>query len=166
MKAALPTNNTTTVLSLACLGLLAIAALQLTFPAQRQGITVVAEAAAALPALQVPPAYVPASFASYTAILERPLLYADRRLPDPPPVVAVAEIPREPLRLRLEGVALGGGSRIALLRDQSNNSLIHLAEGMTHNGWTLDSIASDTAVFTRDNESTELTLEVQPGRQR
>jgi len=53
-----------------------------------------------------------------------------------------------------------------LLRDQSSNSLIHIAEGMTHNGWTLDRIESDKAVFSRDHEVSELDLEVQTGRRR
>jgi len=63
-------------------------------------------------------------------------------------------------------VALSSGSRVALLRDQSDNSLIHLAEGMTHNGWTLDRVESDKAAFSRDSEITELNLEVQTGRRR
>jgi len=92
------------------------------------------------------------------------LLYADRKLPAPPPVVAAAEMPKEPLRLKLEGVALGGGSRTALLRDQSDNSLIHLAEGMTHNGWVLELIGSANAVFSRDGEVAELNLDVQTRR--
>ena len=149
-----------------CLILLVVAAVQLAFPAKPPAITIAGEAAAVLPETKAPPAYVPATLDSFTSILERPLLYRDRKLPVPPPVAAAAEIPKEPLRLKLEGVALGGGSRVALLRDQSDNSLIHLAEGMTHNGWTLDSVESDKAVFSRDGEITELPLDVQTGRRR
>ena len=149
-----------------CLGLLVIAAVELSFPTQPPAATIVGEAATVLPEIKVPPAYVPATLDSFTSILERPLLYADRKLPAPPPVVAAVAMPKEPLRLKLEGVALGGGSRIALLRDQTDNSLIHLAEGMSHNGWTLDLIGSDKAAFSHDSEVTELNLEVQTGRRR
>ena len=166
MNAGIQTNGTTRVLALTSLSLLVIAAVQLAFPAQPPAPTMTDEAAADLPEMKAPPAYVPATFDSFASILERPLLYADRMLPTPPPVVAAPEIPKEPLRLKLEGVALGGGSRVALLRDQSSNSLVHIAEGMTHNGWTLDRIESDKAVFIRDQEISELDLEVQTGRRR
>lgn len=166
MTIGIQTNGTTRALAMTCLGLLVIAAVQLAFPAQPPATTIAGEAAAALPEIKVPPAYVPATLDSFTSILERPLVYANRKLPAPPPVVAVAEIPKEPLQLKLEGVALSGGSRVALLRDQSSNSLIHIAEGMTHNGWTLDRIEADKAVFSRDHEVSELNLEVQTGRRR
>jgi len=166
MTISIQTNGTTRVLAMTCLGLLVIAAAQLAFPTQPPATMIAGEGAAALPEIKAPPAYVPATFDSFTSILERPLVYADRKLPAPPPVVAAAEIPKEPLRLKLEGVALSSGSRVALLRDQSSNSLIHIAEGMTHNGWTLDRIESDKAVFSRDHEVSELSLEVQTGRRR
>jgi len=166
MTISIQTNGTTRVLAMTCLGLLVIAAVQLAFPTQPPATMIAGEGAAALPEIKAPPAYVPATFDSFTSILERPLVYADRKLPAPPPVVAAAEIPKEPLRLKLEGVALSSGSRVALLRDQSSNSLIHIAEGMTHNGWTLDRIESDKAVFSRDHEVSELSLEVQTGRRR
>lgn len=166
MSIGLQTNSTTRALALMSLGLLVIAAVQLAFPAQPPAVTIADGAAAELPAISAPPVYVPATFDSFTSVLDRPLFYADRKLPAPPPVVAAPEIPKEPLRLKLEGIALGGGSRIALLRDQSNNSLISIAEGMTHNGWTLDRIESDKAIFSRDTEVTQLDLEVQTGRRR
>jgi hypothetical protein len=166
MTNGIQTNGTTRILAMMCLILLVVAAVQLAFPAKPPAITIAGEAAAVLPETKAPPAYVPATLDSFTSILERPLLYRDRKLPVPPPVAAAAEIPKEPLRLKLEGVALGGGSRVALLRDQSDNSLIHLAEGMAHNGWTLDRVESDKATFSRDSDITELNLEVQTGRRR
>ena len=166
MSIRMQTNGTTRVLALMSLGLLVIAAVQLAFPARPPAAATAGGAAPDLPQIKMPPAYVPASFDSFTSILERPLVYADRKLPAPPSVVAAPAIPKEPLRLKLEGVALGGGSRVALFRDQSSNLLVHIAEGMTHNGWTLDRIESDKAVFSRDQEVSELDLEVQTGRQR
>jgi hypothetical protein len=150
----------------AAVGLLAIVALQIAFPAKLQKVTAADFASTAILDIETPPAYVPAAFDTYAAILERPLLYADRKLPAPPPEKVLVETPPEPLRLTLEGVALGGGARVALLRDQGNNQLIQLAEGMTHNGWTLDAIHSDRAVFSRDAEIADLVLEIQPGRRR
>ena len=166
MSLGMQSNGTTRVLASICLGLLVIAALQLAFPAHPPAATIADEAAAEVIEVKAPPAYVPATLDSFASILERPLLYADRKLPVPPPVVAAPEIPKEPLSLKLEGVALLGSSRVALLRDQSSNSLIHIAEGMTHNGWTLDRIESGKVVFSRDHEVTELDLEVQTGRRR
>lgn len=166
MNFGLLTNGTTRALALTSVVLLIIAAVQLAFPAQPPATTIANGAAAELPEISAPPVYIPAAFDSFTSVLERPLFYADRKLPAPPPVVAATEIPKEPLKLKLEGIALGGGSRIALLRDESSNSLISIAEGMTHNGWTLDRIESDKAVFSRDSEVTQLDLDVQTGRRR
>ena len=65
------------------------------------------------------------------------------------------------------GPAVGGtrmkpyADATAALRDA-----MRLAEGMTHNGWTLEIIESDKAAFSRDGEITELNLEVQTGRHR
>ena len=88
-------------------------------------------------------------------MLERPLFYVDRQLPEPK---AAAVAPPTPLRLKLEGVALAGGSRVAVLRKLSDNRLIQLAEGMSHESWTLDTIESDSARFTRGTEVTDLPL--------
>jgi hypothetical protein len=88
-------------------------------------------------------------------MLERPLFYVDRQLPEPR---AAAVAPPTPLRLKLEGVALAGGSRIAVLRKLSDNRLIQLVEGMSHESWTLETIESDSARFTRGTEIMDLPL--------
>lgn len=98
----------------------------------------------------------PPSMAELSEMLDRPLFFPDRRLPQ---VAAPAEAPRTPLRLRLEGIAIMADSRVAVLRNTANNQLLQLAEGMTHDGWTLDSIESDSALFVRGPEVTELPLE-------
>ena len=90
---------------------------------------------------------------------ERPLFYADRRMPEPE-VEAVAAPPPTPLRLKLEGIAIAGGSRVAVLRNLNGNGLVQLAEGESHEGWTLDSISSVAATFSRNGEQrTELPLD-------
>ena len=98
----------------------------------------------------------PPSQTELSEMLDRPLFFPDRRLPQ---VAAPAETPRTPLRLRLEGIAIMADSRVAVLRNTANNQLLQLAEGMSHDGWTLDSIESDSARFVRGPEVTELPLE-------
>lgn len=110
--------------------------------------------------------YVPQSFDAFSEILERPLFFADRQLPPEPRQELVAAAPPEPLRLKLEGIAIMDKSRIALLRSQVDNVLVQMAEGMTHNGWTLESVLSDKAIFTRGNDSTEIELETNTGLRR
>ena len=76
-----------------------------------------------------------------------------------PPAEAAAA-PPAPLRLKLEGIAIAGGSRVAVLRNLSNKGLVQLAEGESHEGWTLDSLSSVAATFSRDGEQrTELPLD-------
>lgn len=159
-------HRTTVLLGTASAIMALVVALQLAFPASVPAVEDAGAGEAEVPELADPPAWVPTEFDSYTSILERPLLYTDRRLPAPPEEKAEPQAPREPLRLQLEGVALAGGSRVALLRDETNNTLITMAEGMAHNGWTLDNVQPDRAVFRRDNDVTELPLEIQPGRGR
>jgi len=98
----------------------------------------------------------PPSMTDLSETLDRPLFFPDRRLPVAP---ARADAPSEPLRLRLEGVAIVGDSRVALLRDTSNNQLLQLAEGMSHDGWVLEAVESGSARFARGSELTEVPLE-------
>ena len=112
------------------------------------------------------PNYVPQSFDSFAEVLERPLFYAERQLPNEPTPQAVAAAPPEPLRLKLEGIAIMNESRIALLRGQGTNELVQMVEGMAHNGWTLESVLADKAIFTRGDDSTEIELETDTGSRR
>jgi len=162
MKLSIRKNATSRTLFMASLGLLTAISLELMVPAQLPNRAASEIDLPALPKITSPPTYIPASFDLFSEILERPLLYHDRKLP--PAAVPVVEIPREPLQLNLEGVALGGGARIALLRDQRDNQLIQIAEGMGHNGWILHTIESDKAMFSRGKEFAELYLEIQPNR--
>jgi hypothetical protein len=100
-------------------------------------------------------------------MMERPLFYIARRMPEP--IVETAPPPPPtPLRLKLEGIAIAGGSRVAVLRNLNGNGLVQLAEGDTHDGWTLDALTTSSAKFSRNGEqSTELPLEpVGNGRRR
>ena len=92
-------------------------------------------------------------------MLERPLFYTDRRMPQPE-VETAPPPPPTPLRLKLEGIAIAGGARVAVLRNLNGNGLVQLAEGDSHDGWTLDSLSSTNATFSRDGgQSTELLLD-------
>lgn len=71
-----------------------------------------------------------------------------------------------PLLLKLEGVALIGESRVAVLRDLSNNQLLQLAEGMMHDGWTLDSVTAASASFSRGRQTSVLVLDPDSGSRR
>jgi hypothetical protein len=125
-----------------------------------------AEIADAPAASSTLPGYVPQSFDSFSEILERPLFFADRQLPAEPKQELIAAAPLEPLRLTLEGIAIMDKSRIALLRSQGDNVLVQMAEGMTHNGWTLESVLTDRAIFKRGDDSTEIELETDTGSRR
>ena len=100
----------------------------------------------------------PPALADLDDMLERPLFYDNRRMPEPPKVETPPPPPK-PLMLKLQGIALAGGSRVAVLRNTSNNLILQLVEGETHDGWTLDEITTTSARFSRGAQSTELLLE-------
>lgn len=94
----------------------------------------------------------------FDEVLARPLFYENRRLPEAPIETRPESAPLEPLRLTLEGVAIASGARIALLRDERAKEKIRLAEGMSHNGWVLESVESSGAEFRRGVDVTRLEL--------
>jgi hypothetical protein len=95
----------------------------------------------------------------FAEVLERPLFFQDRKLPPEPTPEPVATTPRLPLRLTLEGVAITSDSRVAVFRNTSNNQLLQLAEGMSHDGWLLESVSSAAVTFKRGAEVSELALD-------
>ena len=98
----------------------------------------------------------PPAMSALSDMLERPLFFDDRRMPEPEK--AEPPPPPTPLRLKLIGVALSQGTRVALLRNLVTNQLMHLAEGETHDGWTLDTLGAQSASFSRGPQATELPL--------
>jgi len=96
---------------------------------------------------------------AFDEILKRPVFSPDRRPPDIPQPTASAPAPQVPIQVRLEGVAMVGQVRIAVLRDLSNNEGIHLSEGMEYQGWTVDAVEVTRAVLKRDGQTQELKLE-------
>jgi len=103
--------------------------------------------------------FVAPDIGTYAEVLERPLFFEDRKLPPEPVQEPVATTPRLPLRLTLEGVAITSDSRVAVFRNTSNNQLLQLAEGMSHDGWLLESVGSTAVTFKRGAEASELVLD-------
>jgi hypothetical protein len=103
----------------------------------------------------------PPMLADLNEMLNRPLFFDDRRMPEPPKEEVAPPPPPKPIRLKLIGVALAGGSRVALLRNLVNNQLVHLAEGETHDGWSLDTVGEQSASFSRGSQVAELPLELE-----
>lgn len=97
--------------------------------------------------------------AAFSEITERPL-FRQGREPAPEPVATVAAARTSPLRLKLEGVAITPESSIAVVRDLSNNKMLHLATGTKHQGWELTSITDNVATFKRGKQSHELKLKL------
>jgi len=110
-------------------------------------------------------ALTPPALADLGEMLERPLFYDDRRLPEPPKDETPPPPPK-PLMLKLQGVALSGGSRVAVLRNTSNKLLLQMVEGEIHDGWTLDAITSSAARFSRGAQIAELTVDPDTGNDR
>jgi len=164
MSLPIPRSRVTHALVGASLALGLLIALQLAFPSGPGN----PDDSAAGPGGDLAPLeemqpYVAPAFESFAEVLERPLFFENRQLPAPPEEAAAPEAPREPLQLVLEGVAISGDSRVALLRDPRGNNLVQVAEGATHDGWTLESVESGRAVFKRGEDVTELSMEVAPG---
>ena len=144
--------------------LVLIIALQFTFPARSNSSVDggQADASELLPDFGNTSFNAPA-MADLPDVLERPLFFVERRMPEP----EIAATPSAtPLQLKLEGVALSGGARIAVLRNLQNNQLVQLEEGESHEGWTLDSLTSTAASFSRGDQRTELPLDPNTGTRR
>jgi len=152
-------NRLTRVLLANSLLLVLIIAMQILFPAAPSvdGSVSLPDDEASLPDFGSE-ALSPPMLADLNEMLNRPLFYDDRRMPEPPKDETPPP-PPTPLLLKLQGVALAGGTRVAVLRNLRNNSLLQLAEGDTHDGWTLDVVNSNSATFSRGEETTELPLD-------
>ena len=154
-------SRSTQILIAANLALVFIVGVELILPAQAR---TAADAAAnsgeaAMPifgdtTIAAPP------IGQFVDMTERPLFFPDRRMPVPEVETAAPPPPPTPLRLKLEGIAIAGGSRVAVLRNLNGNSLVQLAEGESHDDWTLDELTTNSARFSRNGkQATELPLD-------
>lgn len=154
--------NRLTYWLLGCCGILALViALELSFPVSVTTTASTPAGKATLPELPQSERFVPPTLAAYAATLERPIFFQTRKMPEPP---AAPSAPPTPLRLRLEGVAVSGDTRIAVLRSLKDNQLLQLTRGSSHEGWRLISVDSDSATFDRDGQVTLLELEISDKR--
>ncbi len=153
-------NRPTQTLAATAIVLALIVALELRYPAAPEVSDAGLERAEqALPDFG-DPRFEPPPLATLSEMLDRPLFFTDRRIPEAPRrEAAPAPPPPPPLRLRLEGIAITGESRVAVLRDVGTHALVQLAEGMTHDGWTLESVDAGGARFSRGEEVTRLLLD-------
>ena len=160
MTKGIVVSRTTRILIAANVALALIVAAELLLPSQpgTANAAAASEGTAALPefgdtSIAAPP------INQLVDMMERPLFYIDRRMPEPEVETAPPPLPT-PLRLKLEGIAIAGGSRVAVLRNLNGNGLVQLVEGESHEGWTLDALSSNSATFSRNGgQSTELPLE-------
>ena len=97
------------------------------------------------------------ALATFSEITERPL-FSEGREPPAEPVQAAVTAKQSPLRLHLEGVAISPEAKIAVVRDLSNNKILHLAAGTKHQGWELTSVTETVATFTRGEQNVQLQL--------
>lgn len=106
--------------------------------------------------------YTPPPVRAFDEILKRPL-FSESRLPPPPPekVAATSAPVVAHIRLKLEGIAITPETRIAVLRDLTTQKMLHLAEGAMHNGWKLESLHADRALFKHNQQTVELELEIE-----
>jgi len=149
-------NRLAPALAIICASLLLIIAIE--FVSSRQALRSQQDAAkkvmAAIPSLNDLD-YASPPVDELEAILERHLYMPDRR----PAKAPAATVNVAPISLRLEGVAIISGSKIAVLRDLRSNQLLRLSEGMSHQDWELEIVDATGATFTRDEESVRLMLE-------
>ena len=118
-----------------------------------------------------------AELAEYSAITERPLFFADRRLPvievaggddselaDEPEPVTEVEIPE--LEATVAGIIITPETKLAMITDNSSNETLVLREGMAMAGeksaWKISTIRPRGVEFETDGGRTEaLELEVE-----
>ena len=110
--------------------------------------------------------FIPSPESDYAEILERPLLFESRRMPLEQEAAAEPLKQESPLRLKLEGVAISSDSKVALLRDLTNKQLMQLTEGMSHDGWMLESVSASAAMFRRGDHVSEIQLETETDTRR
>jgi type II secretory pathway component PulC len=100
------------------------------------------------------------AISQYSEVLNRPL-FVQGRMPFEEENNEDTAIPViSPLRLSLEGVVLSPESRVAVVKDLSNNEILRLGVGMSHNGWRVKRIEPQTVDFERDGEVQSINIEL------
>ena len=96
----------------------------------------------------------------FNATLERPIFMQDRRpfAPDEPDKTDAVPVNR-PIGLSLLGILYSSKSRLAVLLRDSDGEELHLTEGESHEGWTLETIEPKAVVFRRGDQEKRLLLD-------
>lgn len=96
----------------------------------------------------------------FSEILARPL-FREGRIPyeEEKPELVIDRLAAAP-KLKLEGVVISPVSRLAVVRDQTNNELLRLPVGAIYNGWKLSSVEPDAVTLTSGEKIHELQLEL------
>jgi general secretion pathway protein N len=106
-----------------------------------------------------------------TATSSRPIFSASRRPPQPavvasvPATVAAPAPPaaEEPLTLALIGAVVGDGESIAVFLDRSNQKVVRLRPGDSHNGWQLATVEGREVTLKKGSRSETLVIQRQEG---
>lgn len=138
----------------ACCGFAALIALEWTMPDETPAADAALSAGDAAQAAAAPKSFVLAPLQSFSAVAERPLFAPDRR----PPPQAAADSLGAWSALVLAGIVITPSSRQALIAHGNPPSIVHLEEGQTVDGWTVQSIAADRIVVANGGEKHELRL--------
>jgi hypothetical protein len=96
----------------------------------------------------------------FTEIINRPL-FVEGRMPSDDENQSTDALPKtSPLKLTLEGVVISPGSRVAVVKDDKNNNILRLVEGMSHNGWKVNNIQSQSVEFVRGDDVQTINIEI------
>ncbi|MGD8590616.1 MAG: hypothetical protein PVG22_17480 [Chromatiales bacterium] len=100
------------------------------------------------------------AISQFSEVLNRPL-FVEGRMPFEEEKSEGISVPvTSPLRLSLEGVVLSPDSRVAVVKDLSDNEIIRLGIGMSHNGWQVKTIEPQTVEFERNGEVQSINIEL------
>ena len=119
-----------------------------------------------LPVTAVPPQNILPEFilpnkeSGFPEMLARPVFSVSRR---PPSVIAKDESAMKKGQFVLVGVLISPGTRSALLRDVTTGKVQTVGQSSVVRGMTLSQVQHDRAVLSLNNESEELSLNVQTG---
>jgi hypothetical protein len=92
------------------------------------------------------------SISAFSEVLERPLFARSRRPPPPSVESAVKRAPKAET-LDLVGIILSPTGRVALLRSQQSEDVLHVVEGQHVAGWEIRTINSTEVVLGRGDFS-------------
>lgn len=113
----------------------------------------------------LPNAATPASLPAVTALsalVEKPLFFPARRLPDPEPEEPTKPTARPDLAIKVTGVIITPKRSVALVRIPPSTDTLHLSIGDRVGDWRLQKIFKDRIVLGLETETKEVIIEDTP----